>query len=423
MSLRAAAVEVLITPPVLPIEKPGWIVKILADHVDDPIRANLVVLESGGTRVGFVSLDVLSIRWPEVDRIREIGATLGIPEQNLLVAATHTHTGPAVSSPGLARRDENYVEFMIGCVGEGLQNAVQRLSPATIAFGSTVEGGVSFIRRCIMRDGSVRTHPPPGPDIVCPESVLDPQVAVVRIHDAASDLPIGMIVNFACHPVHGGGGTGLSAGWPGAMATELERHLGPDLVTCFLNGALGDVHHQSTMVRDYVDTKENVGRAVARAALAATMSPYADDLPLSARTTTLQIPLRDIDGPFGVNMLRRQRFAPDAVYETLIERLRAKKAKRDHVLAEVQCVRLGDLAAFVTLPCEPFSRIGIEIKLRSPVRNALVVGCANGMIGYVPTLAAFSRGGYETTLSMGSKLDLTAARRLTEAAIGLLSST
>jgi neutral ceramidase len=422
MSLRAAAVEVDITPPTLPIEKPGWIVKILADRVEDPIRAKVIVIESAGTRVGFISLDVLSIRWPEVDRIREMGAAVGIPKQNLLVAATHTHTGPAVSSPGLARRDENYVEFMVGRVGAALRQAVDGVRPATIAFGSTVEGSVSFIRRCILRDGSARTHPPPGPDILCPESVLDPQVAVIRIDDAASDTPIGMIVNFACHPVHGGGGTALSAGWPGVLSSELRKTFGDSLVTCFLNGALGDVHHQSTIVRDYVDTKENVGQAVARAALAAPLSPCVDDLSLSARTTTLLIPLRDIDGPFGLNMPRRQRFAPDAVYETLIERLRTKKAKRDHVLAEVQCLRLGDVARFVTLPCEPFSAIGIEIKLRSPMRNTLVAGCANGMIGYVPTEAAFSRGGYETTLSMGSKLDPSAARRLTEAAMELLSS-
>src|SRR5439155_21531279 len=136
-----AAVEVDITPPLLPIEKPGWIVKILADRVDDLIFAKIVVIESGGTRIGFVALDVLSIRWPEVDLIRAIGAALGIPNANLMVAATHTHTGPAISSPGLARRDEKYVDFMIARVGEGLQRAIEQLKPAMIAVGSSVEGG------------------------------------------------------------------------------------------------------------------------------------------------------------------------------------------------------------------------------------------------------------------------------------------
>jgi hypothetical protein len=44
------------------------------------------------------------------------------------------------------------------------------------------------------------------------------------------------------------------------------------------------------------------------------------------------------------------------------------------------------------------------------------------MIGYVPTAAAFEGGGYETTLSMGSKLDPCAASMLTDAALALLQT-
>src|SRR5438034_2432127 len=140
MTFRAAVVEVDITPPALPIEKPGWIVKILADRVDDPLFAKIVVLESRGSRIGLVALDVLSVRWPEVDRIRDMAAAAGIPKQNMMVAATHTHTGPAISSPGLARRDERYVEFMLARIGEGLRRAVDQLAPATMRVGWAVEG-------------------------------------------------------------------------------------------------------------------------------------------------------------------------------------------------------------------------------------------------------------------------------------------
>src|SRR5438094_483960 len=123
MSVRAAAVEMDITPPTLPIEKPGWIVKILAERVDDPLFAKIIVLESAGSRVALVSLDVLSIRWPDVQRIRESAAAAGVAKEHVLVAATHTHTGPAVSSPGMARRDEKYVDFMIERIGECFRRA------------------------------------------------------------------------------------------------------------------------------------------------------------------------------------------------------------------------------------------------------------------------------------------------------------
>jgi hypothetical protein len=423
MPLRAAAIEVDITPPVLPIEKPGWILKILADRVEDRIFCKIAVIESAdGTRVGFISLDVLSIRWPEADRLRTIAAAMGIPKVNLMVAATHVHTGPAISSPGLARRDERYVDFLVDRVGEGLQRAVESLQPARVAVGSALEGRVSYIRRCIMKDGTLRTHPPPTAEIRCPESVIDPEIGLVALEDLGGRT-LGVIVNFALHPVHGGGGTAPSAGWPGQMAIAIQRATVSGCVTCFLNGALGDVHHQPTIVPDAVDTREHVGQTVAETVTKALPGlSRSSELSLAAAAETLRIPLRHIEGPYGVNMKGMQRFAPDEVYEQLIARLRAKKARRDHVLAEVQAIRLGEQTALVSLPCEPFSAIGLAIKRQSPFANTYVVGCANGMIGYVPTREAFERGGYETTLSMGSKLDPSAGELLIDAALRVLRS-
>jgi hypothetical protein len=416
MSMRAAAVEVDITPPTLPIEKAGWIVRILAERVDDPIFAKVIVIESNGARVGFVSLDCLSVRWPDVERIRDIGAAMGIPTPNLMVAATHNHTGPAISSPGLARRDARYVDWMIERISGALRQAVESLAPARIGIASGIEGRLSYIRRCIMKDGSVRTHPAPTAEIRCAESVIDPEVGVLAARDLEGKT-LGVIVNFACHPTHGGGEARLSAGWPGEMSRAIKRSLGEHCITCFLNGALGDAHHQSTMIPDYVDSKERVGRLLAETVMSIVPTmEVVDDVPLAAARQTIAIPLRDIDGPFGVNMKHRQRFAADEVYEALIARLREKKSRRDHALAEVQAIRMGQ-AVVVSLPCEPFTEIGLEIKMRSPFESTFVVGCGNGMVGYVPTRRAFERGGYETTLSMGSKLDPGAGELLIDAAL------
>jgi len=69
--MRAAFAEIDITPK-LPAEKPGWIVKILATSVDDPIMAHVAVLEGDdGARVALISLDVLSVRWPIVEGMRD----------------------------------------------------------------------------------------------------------------------------------------------------------------------------------------------------------------------------------------------------------------------------------------------------------------------------------------------------------------
>ncbi len=419
--IRAAAIQLDITPPTLPIEKPGWIVKILANQVDDPIFAKIIVLESAGVRVGFISLDLLSIRWPEVDRIRDLAAAAGIPKQNLMVAATHNHTGPAISSPGMATRDAAYVDWMIAKLGEGLKRAVDSLAPARLAIASGLEGRISFIRRCFMKDGTVKTHPAPTSAIRCPESVIDPEVGLLAVQNLDGKT-LGLVVNFALHPTHRGGEAILSAGWPGQLSLAIKKAAGEHIVTCFLNGALGDSHHSPTIDPTYVDTRKKVGQTLAETILK--MLPtleFIEDATLHSSAETIRIPFRDLDGPYGINMKNRQRFAPDEIYEKLIERLRAKNAKREHVLAEIQCLRIGP-AAFVSLPCEPFTGVGLDIKMRSSVQPTYVVGCANGMVGYIPTRIAFEHGGYETTVSMGNKLTPNAANLVTEAALRVIQA-
>jgi hypothetical protein len=309
---------------------------------------------------------------------------------------------------------------MIAKIADALTRAVESLAPARIAIASGIEGRISFIRRCIMKDGTVKTHPKPGPEIRCPETVIDPEVGVLAVQDLAGKT-LGLLVNFTCHPTHNGGEPRLSAGWPGQLSLAIKNSIGPHCVTAFLNGALGDTHHQSALIPDYIDTKERVGQQLAETVVK--MLPtlkFTDEARLATATETIQIPFRDLEGPFGVNMKNRQRFAPDEIYEQLIARLRAKKARRHHVLAQVQAIRIGD-AAFVSLPCEPFSGVGLNIKMRSAISQTYVVGCANGMVGYVPTKIAFEHGGYETTVSMGNKLDPIAADLLTDTALRLLS--
>jgi hypothetical protein len=393
-------------------------VKILATAVDDPLYAHVMVLEADGVRVAFVSLDVLSVRWPMAEAIRDRAEAVGITRGNVMVAATHNHTGPPVSSPGLATKNPAYIAKLVEKVGAAISDAVAKLAPAKIAVASGIEGRVSFIRRCVMKDGTVKTHPK-GPGIRVAESAIDPEVGVIAVRDM-SDRLLGLLVNFTCHPVHGGGEPRLSAGWPGVLYAELKRALGRDVVTVFLNGALGDTHHENPLSTEPVDTntKQRVGSLLAETVLRMLpdMTSFSD-ISLAASRTTIRVPYRDIDGPLGEHYALRQRFAGNEIYDQLIAKLRRKRAVRDHVLAEVQAIRIDADTALVSLPAEAFSGIGLDIKSRSPFKRTYVVAPANGIIGYVPMEKAFERGGYETSLSMGSKLDPRAANLLTQTAL------
>lgn len=80
---------------------------------------------------------------------------------------------------------------------------------------------------------------------------------------------------------------------------------------------------------------------------------------------------------------------------------------------------LGD-TALTAIPAEYFVENGLRIKEKCYPRQALVVSCANGMVGYVPHRDAFLRGGYETTFTGISRLAPEAGEMLADCAIEIV---
>jgi len=420
MALRVGFAQSDITPP-LGTEKAGWLEKIVADTILDPLHAHVAVFESGPVRVGFVSLDIVSITARHVARIRKLGEEAGVPGPNLLVAATHNHAGPAISTLGPTTRDDAYVELMMGRTAEALANAVANLVPAKIGVSSCTEGRVAFTRRFIMKDGTVCTHPAPhSPDIRCAEGVVDPELGAVCVKDG-SDRILGFLVNFACHPTHHGGDTCISAGWPGQLSLALKRTHGDHCVTVFLNGACGNVAHTNPLDPGYTGDMEWIGNTLAgRVNEMVDAMEFTSQLPLSSSRTILNIPYRDLDGPYGVDYKLAQPFRSKEIYAASWDKLRREIVEPAFEEAEVQCLQLGHETAFATVPAELFSQVGLRIKMRSAVRRTFIVELANGTLGYVPHREAFDRGGYETTLGEWSMMAPEAGDLLAEAALDLL---
>ena len=54
---------------------------------------------------------------------------------------------------------------------------------------------------------------------------------------------------------------------------------------------------------------------------------------------------------------------------------------------------------FASLPGEPFTEVGRQIKANSPFTLTIPCCCANGYEGYYPVQSAFNEGGYEALTS------------------------
>lgn len=437
--LNVGLAEIDITPPLGIALSGHWNIRY-ANEVRDPLFARAMVIDNANDPpVCLITVDVLSVQRGTVLRCREaIEQATGIPAERIAIAATHTHYGPLVARIWTrdVLPDADYLaQFEAGIV-RAATSAWGARRPARIAIGQAFEGRLSFNRRFMMRSGEVVMHPPPGStDILYQEGKVDPEVGVISVRDQ-SDEPRGWWVNFACHATVSDRGDAISADYPGELSREMKRRHGEGVVTLFGNGCCGNLCQI-----DVLDPErprkgdpalralaEGIANAVERAEEAA---EFVDELRLDARSVETQIPLRHIDPE--VEQAARELLEDEEydendaaayrehTYARMVIELVEEKRERPLTPAEVQALRLGDVA-LVMLPGEVFVEHGLTIKLQSPARRTFVVELANGIVGYIPTREAFLGGGYEQRLGNNSKLSPVAGEMMTETGLALLDS-
>lgn len=418
-----------ITPPVgSPI--PGGFRQVTSTGVHDPLQATASVLDDGKSIVAIISVDALSVKSSLVaEARRQIRQACGIPPENILIAATHTHTGGPIADVFESESDPNYCMFVTEQIVCAVQQAMATKRKAYIGIGMGTAPCLAFNRRFVMRNGRHQTHPGKGnPNIVKPAGPTDPTVSVLAARDE-QDNWLGCLVNFACHGTVMGG-TQFSADYPFYLAQTLRGVLGEQCLTVFLPGACGDVTQVDNLNLREQEFGEawawRIGTALGGAVIqtVAKMEFHPEAL-LQLRTTTVPLQRRTVPKEW-LDEAKRL-LSTDGLWS--VERvyarewlLLAEEVKRQPMVeAEVQVIGVGR-SAFVAIPGELFCQLGFDIKRGSPFPVTFVVSCANGMVGYLPTPEAFKGGGYEVRLARSSQLMPHAGERLVTAALKLLGT-
>lgn len=406
--LKAGAAQIDITPPV-GIALTGYIARDGPSvGVHDPLHATAIVLDSGGVQVAVISCDLLALDAETVAAVRaSIERTTGIPAQHVLIAATHTHSGPAtIFLHGCGEVDPSWLAALQSQLVALVQQALTTLQPAAVGSGrSQVPPGIANRRRA------------DGP--------LDRELGVLRI-DSADGQPLAVLTNVGCHAtVLGGENRLISADYPGYAARALARGTGAP-AAC-ITGAAGDVNPLarqqrpvsplaavgSSPVADGFAQAEQLGEAVAVEALRVwntiTPSQRADvwaahetlappllpppDVPTLARVADEHRRLLGEAQAAGEGVAARVHAAMLAWAQATLQQVEAGAAPRT-VAAEVQTVGLGPLV-LVGVPGELFSTLGTCIRAAVAPRQVFVCAYTNDDIGYIPSRDEYAHGGYE----------------------------
>ncbi len=395
--------------------------------VRDPLLAVACVVTDGATPVALVGIDSLFVGKETVKAARErIEKATGIPGANVLVGASHTHSGgPLVGCLG-NEADPEYQEQVARAVAAAVESAWKSLQPVELGVGTGKEDTIAFNRRFLMRDGREITHPgKPGTkfhdQIVRPSGPVDPDVGVLAFRKPGGAL-IGAFVNFACHCTVVGGNE-FSADYVAALRKHLKAKIGADAPVGFLGGPSGDitqVDNRSTAKEFGPDHADMMGQKLAAEAWRTVgRMAWQKQSATAAAVETVPIAIRPDPDPVAEKPAFGLGSGPDDVYEKE-RRLVAEERARTPVLpCEVQGIRIGPLG-IATNGAEYFCEHGLRIKAASPHAFTWVSQLSNEYIGYVPTAQAFVGGGYEPRTARSSKLVPEAGQRLVEGALRAL---
>jgi hypothetical protein len=397
--------------------------------VHDPLWASACVIDDGGgAPVALVGVDVGVVQRQTVAEARgRIERETGIPAGNVLVGASHTHTGGASLSLFNAVADPEYAQRVADGIVAAVAQAWAQRGECEIGGGSGRVSGIHFNRRFVMRDGTEATHPGKmHPDIVRPAGPVDPRVNVLAVRALGARLT-GVVVNFGCHCTVVEGTSEYSADYVCWLREHLKRLLG-DIDVVFLQGACGDV----TQVNNQSSASES-GHAWAQfmgTTLAAEVAAVAKRMSFAsagvAKQAVRTVPIR-MRAAEDVERAPQPKLglASGPVWQALLEREREHvaqlRARTPTIDCEVQGIRVGDVA-IVANGAELFCQPALDIIRASPFEQTWVVTLANQYAGYVPTASAFDSGGYEVQTSRCSFLAHDAAQKLGEASLEVLES-
>lgn len=386
MGLRVGAARISITPPV-GVELAGYAFGPSVGVLDD-LEAQALVVDVDGEQAAIVTADLLGFGADLVGDVRRrVESMCGIPADRIMLAASHTHSGPATmflrywgaTDPDYARVLPAHLAGLVAMARASAREArlsIGRGRAATIAENRRVSGGA-----------------------------VDMDVPVLRV-DGLDGRPFALLYGFACHPVALHSYRGLiSPDYPGYARRTIQAVLGRDVVVLFALGPAGDVNPAGYVAGETTPERAAqigaiLGCEAARAAIEAAPTDVAG---IGLAREVVALPVEPLPTAEELRVLRDQH---DAQTRRLREEGRpyrevsGQAIRRDWAAdalravetgtvlsslpCELQALRLGD-AAIMAVPVEVFAETGLAVKGASLAGLTVLSTVTNGELGYLPS--------------------------------------
>jgi hypothetical protein len=397
---QAGVARVNITPE-LPIWLSGYASrdKPAAKKNDDLWAKALVLEDAHGHRVAIVTMDLIGID-RELSQVvcKQLDQKYKLPRAAVALCSSHTHSGPVIRgnlAPMFAldedqtRRVREYktklAEQLVDTVGE----AVAGLEPAKL---EQVTGEADF---AVNRRANVEKDVPKLREESKLKGPVDHELPILTVAGEQDDLR-AIVAGYACHATVLSDYF-ISADWPGAAQTEIERRH-PGVTALYFLGCGGD---QNPLPRRNLSFVKKYGEQFADGVdTALTASPHAVAPTLTTAYKEIALPFGELPTRAELELAVEKGERPQAPWAKYLlgEWDRDGKLPKEYPYP-IQVWQLGDDLTWVFLGGEVVVDYSLRLKAELGRGKTWVASYANDVMGYIPSRRVLGEGGYEGGLA------------------------
>lgn len=390
--LRAGAARIDITPSAADMPKPF-------QTVHDPLFVRALVVDDGVGRAALVVADVPAIQADiHADLVRRVAELAGVPLQNVMLAASHTHNAPRVAasnSGGIIAGSDAFTQRVTAATVQAVRQALAGLRPVRVGYGDgqarlTANRNQWSAREHRYVDGIDRSG----------TQFVDHGLGVMKFATPEGDT-VALLLNYGIEPVVDEAQPGeISGDVPGAAARYVEQASGGHTVALFTispaasplyrvwarpapsdprdaERAHGLLNAMGTLLgEEALATARDIGRLSDRAAIRA----GAAVLQCPGKVTTPQ------------NLARECSDTPGAG----VPACRFQHADGPPVALHYGVLKLGEVA-LVHADANVVPTVGATLKRAAPVAHAMVVLDNFGPFRFLVDDASYPLNTYEAT--------------------------
>lgn len=395
----------------------GDAAKRRSTYAKDTLYVTCVALKQADQTVLVYTMDLITADSANAEDARAaIVAATGVPHENILLNATHTHASVSIRTNWEGVQE--YRQLFCAAMAQAGVDAIADLAPAAVYYGDTMTERMTFVRHYKLSDGSyagANFGNFKNGEVVGHSSEADGQLQIVKFaRDGKKDI---LMTAFGAHGTFAStADTYISADFPSPTREYIEANC--DCLVAHFIAAAGDQVPSSR-----IKTEERFNREQYKE-YGAALGQYAlDALPglKKVEDPALKLVTKTVTYPANKEKLHLLPFVDEVVakakelgnihketvalarekgFSSYFEAtaVRARSNAPDTRDLNLRAITLGKLG-FIFAPYEMFGTQGMYIKEHAPCDMTFVITCSEGAKGYMPSKLGVQIGCYESCVT------------------------